>query len=139
MSKEKFIRAATESDGFGFCSVIFGWDIHDQLYSRELLVSNRSNGYRDLLARVDLTTVTYRRIPWEFNVPPFPVSFFDPVTKESLSVCPRGTLAKVMADADQNGWQCMAGAEYYEVGHGFYAFNWCVAWSWLTVPQYFQF
>ncbi|KAF8466297.1 hypothetical protein JB92DRAFT_2823722 [Gautieria morchelliformis] len=110
MSKEKFISAATESDGFGFCSVIFGWDIHDQLYSRELLVSNRNNGYRDLLARVDLTT--YRRIPWEFNVPFFLVSFFDPVTKEPLSVCPRGTLAKVMADADQNGWQCMAGAEY---------------------------
>jgi glutamine synthetase len=114
--------------------VIFGWDIHDQLYSRELLVSNRNNGYRDLLARVDLTT--YRRIPWEFNVPFFLVSFFDPVTKESLSVCPRGTLAKVMADAAQNGWQCMAGAEY-EVGHGFHALR--VAWSWLTVLQYFQF
>lgn len=93
--------------------MIFGWDIHDQLYSRELLVSNKDNGYRDLLARVDLST--YRRISWEFNVPFFLVSFFDPVTKEPLSVCPRGTLAKVMAEAARHGWQCMAGAEY-EVG-----------------------
>lgn len=114
-SREKFISAASE-DGFGFCSVIFGWDMHDQLYSRELLVSNRDNGYRDLLARVDLTT--YRRISWEFNVPFFLVSFFDPVTKEPLCVCPRATLAKVVADADANGWKCMAGAEY-EVGHYF--------------------
>ncbi|KAF8586538.1 glutamine synthetase/guanido kinase [Ramaria rubella] len=110
MSKEKFISAATESDGFGFCSVIFGWDIHDQMYSRELFISNKGNGYRDILARVDLST--YRRIPWEFNVPFFLVSFFDPDTKEPLSVCPRGTLAKAVASADQHGWQCMAGAEY---------------------------
>lgn len=93
--------------------MIFGWDIHDQLYSRELLISNKENGYRDLLARVDLTT--YRRIPWEFNVPFFLVSFFDVVTKEPLSACPRGTLEKVTAEAARNGWQCMVGAEY-EVG-----------------------
>ena len=47
-----------------FCS---GWDIHDQVYSRELLISNKSNGYRDILAVIDLST--FRRIPWENNSP----------------------------------------------------------------------
>lgn len=100
--------------------------MHDQLYSKELLVSNKDNGYRDISAKVDLTT--YRRIPWESNVPFFLVSFFDPVTKEPLSVCPRGTLAKVAADASRNGWQCMAGAEY-EVGHSLFT----LALSWLKL------
>jgi glutamine synthetase len=40
-----------------------GWDIHDTVYSRELLISNRANGYRDILASIDLST--YRRLPWE--------------------------------------------------------------------------
>ncbi|KIJ41255.1 hypothetical protein M422DRAFT_209374 [Sphaerobolus stellatus SS14] len=110
MSKDKFISAASESDGFGFCSVIFGWDIHDQVYSRELLVSNKGNGYRDVIARVDLST--YRRIPWENNVPFFLVSFFDPDTKEPLFICPRMTLQKAMKEAEHHGWQCMAGAEF---------------------------
>ena len=90
--------------------MIFGWDVHDRMYTRELMISNKGNGYRDILARVDLST--YRRIPWEFNAPFFLVSFFDPVTKEPLSACPRGTMMKAMAIAEEHGWQCMAGAEY---------------------------
>lgn len=109
-SKEKFISAATNSAGFGFCSVIFGWDIHDQVYSRELLISNRANGYRDVLAVVDLST--YRRISWEDNVPFFLVSFFDPDTKEPLPVCPRGVIAKATKIAEKQGWRCMAGVEF---------------------------
>jgi glutamine synthetase len=112
-SKDKFISAACETGGFGFCSVIFGWDMHDQMYSRELLVSNRSNGYRDVIAVVDLST--FRRIPWENNVPFFLVSFIDPDTKEPLFACPRMTLNKALKMAETFGWECMAGAEY-EVG-----------------------
>ncbi|EPQ58286.1 glutamine synthetase/guanido kinase [Gloeophyllum trabeum ATCC 11539] len=109
MSKEKFLSAAS-SDGFGFCSVTFGWDMHDQVYSPELLISNRANGYRDLLASIDLNT--YRRIPWEDNVPFFLVSFLDPDTKEPIPVCPRSTIKKVTDKAASMGWMCMAGAEY---------------------------
>ena len=29
-----------------------GWDMHDVVYPQELLVSNRANGYRDLIARI---------------------------------------------------------------------------------------
>ncbi|KAI0273586.1 hypothetical protein BC834DRAFT_966090 [Gloeopeniophorella convolvens] len=109
MSKEKFLSAAS-SDGFGFCSVIFGWDLHDAVYSRELLISNMANGYRDLIASIDLST--YRRIPWENNVPFFLVSFLDPDTKEPISVCPRGVLKRITGKAEQLGLQCFAGVEF---------------------------
>lgn len=45
VSKKKFLSVAKE--GFGFCSVIFGWDMHDRLYDQELKISNKQNGYRD--------------------------------------------------------------------------------------------
>ncbi|TRM62581.1 hypothetical protein BD626DRAFT_497834 [Schizophyllum amplum] len=98
MSKEKFLSAASSSDGFGFCSVVFGWDMHDQTYSRELLISNKSNGYRDLLATIDLST--FRRIPWEGNVPFFLVAFADPDSREPLFADPR------------SGRECFAGVEF---------------------------
>ncbi|GAW01345.1 glutamine synthetase guanido kinase [Lentinula edodes] len=109
MSKEKFLSAAS-SDGFGFCSVIFGWDIHDTVYSRELLISNKANGYRDILASIDLST--YRRIPWENNVPFFLVSFLDPDTKEPLVVDPRGILKITSDRAAKSHRSCYAGVEY---------------------------
>ena len=91
-----------------------GWDIHDTTYSRELLISNRANGYRDITAQVDLST--YRRIPWEYNVPFFLVSFLDPGTGEPVCVDPRGTIVKALKQAAEFGWDCVAGVEY-EVSH----------------------
>lgn len=91
-----------------------GWDIHDTVYSRELLISNKSNGYRDILASIDLST--YRRIPWENNVPFFLVSFFDPDTKEPLVVDPRGTLKKANDRAKNLGYEAYAGCEYEVCG-----------------------
>lgn len=87
-----------------------GWDLHDTVYTKELLISNRANGYRDLLARVDLST--YRRIPWEGNIPFFLVSFLDPDTREPIPPCPRGTLSKAIKAASDLGWKCLSGVEY---------------------------
>lgn len=109
MSKEKFLSAVT-GDGFGFCSVIFGWDMHDAVYPKELLISNRANGYRDLLATIDLNT--FRHIPWENDVPFFLVSFLDPDTKQPICVDPRGVLKIVSERAEAKGWTCYAGCEY---------------------------
>ncbi|KAH9180508.1 hypothetical protein EDB89DRAFT_2120570 [Lactarius sanguifluus] len=86
MSKEKFLSAAS-SDGFGFCSVIFGWDLHDAVYSRELLISNSANW-----------------IPWEEQRPIF--------LGLPVSVCPRGVLKRVLSKGEQYGWQCLAGVEF---------------------------
>lgn len=84
--------------------------MHDQTYSRELLVSNRGNGYRDILARVDLAT--YRRLPWENNIPFFLVSFTTPETGLPLEVDPRSLLETVLQKASDKGWTGMAGAEF---------------------------
>jgi len=46
VSKKKFLSIA--QSGFGFCSVIFGWDMHDKTYPEELSVSNADNGKKDL-------------------------------------------------------------------------------------------
>jgi glutamine synthetase len=107
MAKSKFLSIAEE--GFGFCSVIFGWDMHDQTYFRELGVSNKENGYRDLIAVPDLSS--FRRIPWENDVPFFLVSFLDPDTKSTLSACPRSLLKRAVDKLKDNGYGAMAGGE----------------------------
>ncbi|RYP36508.1 hypothetical protein DL767_003331 [Monosporascus sp. MG133] len=108
MSKKKFLSIA--SSGFGFCSVIFGWDMHDMTYIKELKISNQENGYRDLIAIPDLAS--FRRIPWEDNVPFFLVSFFDPDTMEPVCACPRGLLKMMLERLKEKGYDAMAGAEY---------------------------
>lgn len=100
--------------------------MHDKTYFRELLISNSANGYRDLLAKVELDS--FRRIPWEGGgddgkggkeekegpggVPFFLVSFYDPVTLEPISPCPRGLLAKTVERLGEHGWQAMAGGRF---------------------------
>ncbi|EFW18948.1 hypothetical protein D8B26_007150 [Coccidioides posadasii str. Silveira] len=108
VSKKKFLSIA--KDGFGFCSVIFGWDMHDQTYFKELAISNKENGYRDMNAIPDLKS--FRRIPWENNVPFFLVNFFDPETHAPISACPRGLLRSATAAMEKLGYKAMAGAEY---------------------------
>ncbi|OAX80783.1 hypothetical protein ACJ72_04878 [Emergomyces africanus] len=108
VSKRKFLSIA--QNGFGFCSVIFGWDMHDQTYFKELGISNKENGYRDMLAIPDLSS--FRRIPWEDNVPFFLINFFDPDTKAPISACPRGLLRTAAEKMEKIGYRAMAGAEY---------------------------
>jgi glutamine synthetase len=108
VSKKKFLSVA--KDGFGFCSVVFGWDMHDLTYFRELKISNKENGYKDLVAKIDLSS--YRRIPWEDNCPFFLVSFYDPDTNKPISACPRGLLRTTLAKVQKAGYGAMAGAEY---------------------------
>lgn len=123
VSKKKFLSIAAE--GFGFCSVIFGWDMHDQTYLRELKVSNAENGYRDMLAIPDLST--FRRVPWENNVPFFLVNFFDPDTKEPIAACPRGLLRTQLEKVQAKGYGAMAGGKLHNRPDGrkclvYYAF-----------------
>lgn len=87
-----------------------GWDLHDAVYSRELLISNKANGYRDVIAVIDLSS--FRRIPWENDVPFFLVSFLDPDTKKPLSVDPRGVLKVASDEASALGYECFSGVEY---------------------------
>jgi glutamine synthetase len=110
ISKKKFLSIATE--GFGFCSVVFGWDMHDQTYFKELKISNAENGYHDIIAVPDLSS--FRRIPWEDNVAFFLVSFYDPDTKKPLSACPRGLLKTALEKLEAKGLGAMAGGKSNE-------------------------
>jgi glutamine synthetase len=105
ISKKKFLSVVEA--GFGFCSVIFGWDMHDTTYFKELKISNAENGYRDLIAKIDLGS--FRRIPWEDDVPFFLVSFHDPDTEEPVCACPRGLLRRMVARIEEKGYGAMAG------------------------------
>lgn len=107
MSKKKFMSIA--ESGFGFCSVIFGWDMHDQTYFKELAISNAANGYRDITAEVDLSS--FRRIPWENNVPFFLVSFREP-EGEKLIACPRSLLETAVEKIEAKGIGALAGGAY---------------------------
>lgn len=107
MSKKKFLSIAQA--GFGFCSVIFGWDMHDKTYIQELKVSNLENGYRDIIAVPDLQS--FRRIPWEGNIPFFLLSFFDPDTNKPICACPRGLVQTQVQRLKEKGFDAMAGYE----------------------------
>lgn len=115
MVKDKFMSAAKASlaggaaGGFGFCSVTFGWDMHDTAYAKELKISNLANGYRDLIARIDLNT--YRRTPTTPSLPFFLITFIEPDNGETLSACPRGTLQRVIKELTDEGLEAYAGAE----------------------------
>ena len=107
MAKKKFLSIA--KGGFGFCSVVFGWDMHDMTYIRELKISNKENGYHDITAIVDLKS--FRRIPWENNIPFFLISFQDPDTGESVSACPRSFLGRALSKLADQGYGAMAGGQ----------------------------
>lgn len=113
VSKKKFLSIA--KTGFGFCSVIFGWDMHDQTYFKELKISNKENGYRDVIAIPDLSS--FRRIPWEDNVPFFLVSFHDPDTQEPLSACPRSLLKRQVDKLAEKSWGAMAGGKHLRIAY----------------------
>ena len=63
----------------------------------------------DLVAKIDLSS--YRRIPWEDNVPFFLVSFFDADTGQAVSACSRSLLRTAVAKAEKAGYSAMAGGQ----------------------------
>ncbi|MES1172426.1 MAG: glutamine synthetase, partial [Bacteroidota bacterium] len=58
--KDKFLSAV--GGGFGFCSVVFGWDSADASYDNAQFTGWHT-GYPDVQARIDLAT--FREVPWD--------------------------------------------------------------------------
>ncbi|MFN8322039.1 MAG: glutamine synthetase family protein [Chitinophagales bacterium] len=98
MSAEKFLSVA-DSD-FGFCDVVFGWDANDVAYDN-CEYTGWHTGYPDAKARIDLST--FRKIPWENDVPFFLGDFVNQ-SNEALHVCPRQLLKKVIMQAEEAGF-----------------------------------
>jgi glutamine synthetase len=106
LHKDKFEGAA--DDGFGFCDVVFGWDMGDSPYDNAA-VTGWQHGFPDALARLDLDT--HRNVPWDGGIDFFLGEFINP-DGTPYAVCPRQTLKRVLARAEKLGFQVMAGMEF---------------------------
>lgn len=106
MAKEKFLGIAQK--GFGFSSAVFGWDMQDVLYTTDAKIAPPESGYVDFIAVPDLSS--YRRIPWEDNIPFFLVRFVQngkPVTADGRSML--RSITDKLAEAK---CQAMAGGKF---------------------------
>jgi len=103
MSKDKFFSALDK--GFGMCDVVMGWDSHDELYDN-VKITGWHTGYPDAMARI--LPETCRDIPWENGMVLF-IAEFDALHE---SVCPRGTLRRVLHKAKDMGFTVKAGMEF---------------------------
>ncbi len=98
------LRSAVDQ-GFGFCDVVLGWDMHDALYDR-VEVSGWHTGYRDAPVRLDLGSL--RRIPFEEDTLLLIGSF----AGDYAEVCPRTILARTIEKAADMGFGVDAAFEY---------------------------
>lgn len=98
ISTEKFLSII--KSGSGFCDVIFGWDAADAVYDNGQY-TGRHTGYPDAPAKLDLST--FRKIPWENDVP-FVLGDIVDAQGNPAYVCPRQLLRKVVNDAEKEGY-----------------------------------
>jgi glutamine synthetase len=106
ISAEKFLSVA--ENGLGFCDVVFGWDAADVSYDNSQFTGWHS-GYPDCPAKLDLAT--FRKLPWEDDIPFFLGDFCTADEKPS-PVCPRQLVKKVLNDAEQMGFAPVFSQEF---------------------------
>jgi len=106
VSVEKLLSAA--KGGLGFCDVVFGWDLADELYDNAK-VTGWHTGYPDAHAVVDLSTA--RIIPWEPDTAAFILDFVEP-DGAPFEPSPRQLLRRVGRRARELGFLPRVGAEY---------------------------
>jgi glutamine synthetase len=98
ISADKFLSVVKSNSGF--CDVIFGWDAADVAYDN-VSYTGWHTGYPDAPARIDLST--FRKIPWENDVPFFLGDIIDAEGNPAY-VCPRQLVRKVINDAAREGF-----------------------------------
>jgi glutamine synthetase len=106
ISSEKLI-SVTEN-GMGFCDVIFGWDAGDVVYDNTRYTGWHT-GYPDAPAKLDIAT--FRKIPWENDLPFFLGELTDQ-KGNPLDIYPRQLLKKVLNDASREGYSPMFSQEF---------------------------
>src|ERR1700761_3825455 len=107
INKQKF--ASVVEGGLGFCNVVLGWDSSDVCYDNVAFTGWHS-GYPDALVELDLGT--YRRVPWDHNVPFFLGEFVEPDGHTPLPICPRQLLKTVVRRAHALGFKEACGMEF---------------------------
>ena len=98
ISTEKFLSAV--ENGLGFCDVILGWDAGDTTYDN-IQYTGWHTGYPDSPAVLDITT--FRKIPWENDVPFFLGDLTDQ-KGDALEIYPRQLLKKILGEANKQGY-----------------------------------
>jgi len=106
ISTEKFLSVI--ENGMGFCDVVFGWDSGDVVYDN-VQYTGWHSGYPD--APVSLDISTFRKIPWENDLPFFLAELSD-VKGASATVCPRQLLKKILKNAQQQGFSPVFSQEF---------------------------
>ena len=106
ISAEKFSSAV--ENGLGFCNVIFGWDAGDVVYDN-VQFTGWHTGYPDSPGVLDINT--FRKIPWENDVPFFLGELTDEKGDPS-QVCPRQLLKKIMNEATRHGFSPFFSQEF---------------------------
>ncbi|MDX1692979.1 MAG: glutamine synthetase [Ketobacteraceae bacterium] len=109
MSREKFLSALDSH--FGFCDVVLGWDLQDQLYDN-VTYTGWHTGYPDAPTRI--LPDSCRELPFEDDG----LFFLCEFAGGAEAICPRGVLRRVLARAREQGLQLYAGFEYE-----FFVFN----------------
>lgn len=106
VSPSKFLTIAEETTSF--CDVVFGWDANDVTYDNAAYTGWHS-GYPDSKTRIDLTT--FRKIPWENDIPFFLGEFLDADGKPS-HVCPRQLFKRLTLEANKAGFNPVFAQEF---------------------------
>lgn len=106
ISRDKFLSVIQSN--LGFCDVIFGWDMADVCYDNTDFTGWHS-GYPDAKARLDLST--FRKIPWENDIPFFLGEMIQDDGSPSY-VCPRQLLKKVINEAENMGFKPYSSQEF---------------------------
>jgi glutamine synthetase len=105
VSKKKFLSALEK--GFGFCNVIFGWDSHDILYSKDSFTGWK-DGFSDVWSSIDPSS--FRILPTEdYKSILFLADFSE---SEGAKVCPRSILKRILERVNRQGYSATAAMEF---------------------------
>ncbi len=106
IATDKFLSALKGNTTF--CDVIFGWDAGDVCYDN-VSYTGWHTGYPDTQAQLDINT--FRKIPWENDVPFFLGDMLDSKGAPS-KVCPRQLLKQVNAQVEKMGFSAVFSQEF---------------------------
>lgn len=108
LRKDKFVSALKA--GFAFCNVVLGWDLDDHLYDN-VSYTGWHTAYPDALVRI--VPSSCRRLPLEIGPGGEEMLFFlVEFDGDAAAVCPRRLLHRILARAEQLGYDAYAALEY---------------------------
>jgi glutamine synthetase len=107
LRKDKFLSVLRS--GLGFCNVVLGWDVDDQMYDNASYTGWHT-AFPD--ATVRIIPQSCRRVPLEQANGEDMLFFLAEFVGEAEAVCPRGVLRRVLRRAGEMGFEALAALEY---------------------------